>query len=87
MGFKPVILIVSLRTAYANEYSLDKEQTNYSDGLDALRRMQDVQDEIKRKSSQLLSRALNISIVHYCVNVSIRMDYSYDFSTRVFSGS
>ena len=44
MGFKPVILIVSLRTAYANEYSLDKEQTNYSDGLDALRRMQDVQD-------------------------------------------
>lgn len=51
---------------------LIREQTSYSDGLDALRRMQDVQDEIKRKSSQLLSRALNISIVHYCVNVSIR---------------
>jgi hypothetical protein len=30
-------LIVSLRTAYANEYSLDKEQTSYSDSLDALR--------------------------------------------------
>jgi hypothetical protein len=38
VGFKPVILIVSLRTAYANEYSLDKEQTSYSDGLDGLRR-------------------------------------------------
>ena len=30
-------LIVSLRTAYANEYSLDKEQTSYNDSLDALR--------------------------------------------------
>jgi hypothetical protein len=30
-------LIISLRTAYAKEYSLDKEQTNYSDSLDALR--------------------------------------------------
>jgi hypothetical protein len=30
-------LIISLRTAWANEYSLDKEQTNYSDSLDALR--------------------------------------------------
>ena len=30
-------LIISLRTAYANEYSLDKEQTSYSDSLDALR--------------------------------------------------
>ena len=30
-------LITSLRTAYANEYSLDKEQTSYSDSLDALR--------------------------------------------------
>jgi hypothetical protein len=30
-------LIVSLRTAYANEYSLDKEQTSYSDSIDALR--------------------------------------------------
>ena len=29
-------LIISLRTAYANEYSLDKEQTSYSDFLDAL---------------------------------------------------
>ena len=30
-------LIISLRTAYANEYSLDKEQSSYSDSLDALR--------------------------------------------------
>lgn len=30
-------LIVSLRTAYANEYSLDKEQTSYDDLLDGLR--------------------------------------------------
>jgi hypothetical protein len=30
-------LIISLRTAYANEYSLDKEQTSYNDLLDALR--------------------------------------------------
>jgi hypothetical protein len=30
-------LIISLRTAYANEYSLDKDQTSYSDSLDALR--------------------------------------------------
>ena len=30
-------LIVSLRTAYAKEYSLDKEQTSYDDLLDALR--------------------------------------------------
>jgi hypothetical protein len=30
-------LITSLRTAYATEYSLDKEQTSYSDSLDALR--------------------------------------------------
>jgi hypothetical protein len=30
-------LIISLRTAYAKEYSLDKEQTNYDDLLDALR--------------------------------------------------
>jgi hypothetical protein len=30
-------VIISLRTAYANEYSLDKEQTSYSDSLDALR--------------------------------------------------
>jgi hypothetical protein len=30
-------LIISLRTAYANEYSLDKEQTSYNDSLDALR--------------------------------------------------
>ena len=30
-------LIVSLRTAYANELSLDKEQTSYSDSIDALR--------------------------------------------------
>jgi hypothetical protein len=30
-------LIMSLRTAYATEYSLDKEQTTYSDSLDALR--------------------------------------------------
>ncbi|CAN5453441.1 hypothetical protein BH18THE1_BH18THE1_14850 [soil metagenome] len=29
--------IVSLRTAQAKEYSLDKEQTSYSDTLDALR--------------------------------------------------
>jgi hypothetical protein len=30
-------LIVSLRTAYAREYSLDKEQASYDDSLDALR--------------------------------------------------
>ena len=30
-------LIISLRTAYANELSLDKEQTSYNDLLDALR--------------------------------------------------
>ena len=30
-------LIISLRTAYANEYSLDKEQTSYNDSLDGLR--------------------------------------------------
>jgi hypothetical protein len=28
-------LIISLRTAYAKEYSLDKQQTSYSDSLDA----------------------------------------------------
>ena len=30
-------LITSLRTVYSREYSLDKEQTSYSDSLDALR--------------------------------------------------
>jgi len=30
-------LILSLRTAYANEYSLDKERASYNDSLDALR--------------------------------------------------
>jgi hypothetical protein len=30
-------LLTSLRTAYANELSLDKEQTSYGDLLDALR--------------------------------------------------
>ena len=30
-------LIISLRTAQANEYSLDKEQTSYNDLLDGLR--------------------------------------------------
>jgi hypothetical protein len=30
-------LITNLRTAYAKELSLDKEQTSYSDSLDALR--------------------------------------------------
>jgi hypothetical protein len=30
-------LIVSLRTAQAKEYSLDKEQTSYDDLLDGLR--------------------------------------------------
>lgn len=29
-------LLISLRTAYAKEYSLDKEQTSYSDSIDAL---------------------------------------------------
>ena len=29
--------IISLRTAQANEYSLDKEQTSYDDLLDAIR--------------------------------------------------
>ena len=42
-------LIISLRTAWANEPSLDKEQTSYSDSLDALRfNMQNVQDELIR---------------------------------------
>jgi len=30
-------LLISLRTAYAKELSLDKEQTSYNDLLDALR--------------------------------------------------
>jgi hypothetical protein len=30
-------LIISLRTAQANEYSLDKKQSSYDDSLDALR--------------------------------------------------
>jgi hypothetical protein len=30
-------LVIALRTAYANELSLDKEKTSYSDSLDALR--------------------------------------------------
>ena len=30
-------LIISLRTAYAKDLSLDKEQTSYDDLLDALR--------------------------------------------------
>ena len=30
-------LVISFRTAWANELSLDKEQTSYSDSLDALR--------------------------------------------------
>lgn len=30
-------LIISLKTAYAKEYSLDKNETSYSDSLDALR--------------------------------------------------
>jgi len=30
-------LVLSLRTAIANEYSLNKEQTSYDDLLDALR--------------------------------------------------
>ena len=30
-------LIISLRTSYASEYYLDKEETSYSDSLDALR--------------------------------------------------
>ena len=30
-------LIISLRTAYAHELSLDKEKTSYPDSLDALR--------------------------------------------------
>ena len=30
-------LLVSLRTAWAQELSLDKEQTSYNDSLDALR--------------------------------------------------
>lgn len=30
-------LIVSLRTAYAKEYSLDKDRSSYNDTLDALR--------------------------------------------------
>jgi hypothetical protein len=32
-----VKLIISLRTAHANEYSLDKEQTRNNDSIDALR--------------------------------------------------
>jgi hypothetical protein len=30
-------LIISLRTAYANELSLDKQQTSYDDLIDSLR--------------------------------------------------
>jgi hypothetical protein len=30
-------LVISLRTGYAKEYSLDKEQSSYSDSLDVLR--------------------------------------------------
>ncbi|MGH9972683.1 MAG: hypothetical protein ACRD93_02160 [Nitrososphaeraceae archaeon] len=30
-------LITSIRTAYATEYNLDKEQTSYNDLFDALR--------------------------------------------------
>ena len=30
-------LIIALRTAFVNEYSLDKEQSSYNDLLDALR--------------------------------------------------
>jgi hypothetical protein len=30
-------LVTALRTAYANEYRLDKEQTSYNDILDAFR--------------------------------------------------
>ena len=30
-------LIISLRTACANEYSLDKEQTSYSDSLGCIK--------------------------------------------------
>ncbi len=37
-------LIISLRTAYANEYSLDKEQPSYSDSLDAYK-MYPIKDE------------------------------------------
>ena len=42
-------LIISLRIAYANEYSLDKEQPSYSDTLDVLRlscKMYPIKDEI-----------------------------------------
>ena len=41
-------LIISPRTAYTNEYSLDKEQTSYDDSLDALRlscKMYPIKDE------------------------------------------
>ena len=41
-------LIISFRTAYAKEYSLDKEQTSYDDSLDALRlacKMSPIKDE------------------------------------------
>ena len=41
-------LIISLRTAYANQYSLDKEQTSYSDSLDVLKaycKMYPIKDE------------------------------------------
>ena len=41
-------LIISLRTAYTNEYSLDKEHTSYDDSLDALRlscKMYPIKDE------------------------------------------
>ena len=36
-GLSYKIYYPSLRTAYAREYSLDKEQTFYNDSLDALR--------------------------------------------------
>ena len=39
-------LIISLRTAWANELSLDKEKTSYSDSIDALRLACNVETEL-----------------------------------------
>ena len=40
-------------------------------------------NEIKRKSNELsqLGWTLDIHVVHYCIKVSIWMQYSYEFHT------
>ena len=38
-------LVISLHTAYAKELSLDKNETSYSDSLDALRLFEDIPNQ------------------------------------------